>query len=53
MPDRIKAILEKIKEWWTKFSKKQKTLLVSITAVVPGCTCDIGSYHDETEHGCT
>lgn len=34
MPDRIKAILEKMKEWWTQFSKKQKTLLVSITAVV-------------------
>lgn len=34
MPDRIKVIIEKIKEWWTKFSTKQKTLLVSITAVV-------------------
>lgn len=34
MPERIKVILEKIKEWWTKFSTKQKTLLVSVTAVV-------------------
>ena len=30
--DRI--ILEKIKEWWLKFTTKQKTLLISITAVV-------------------
>ena len=34
MPDRLKAILEKIKEWWLKFTTKQKTLLISITAVV-------------------
>ena len=36
MPDRLKAILEKIKEWWLKFTTKQKTLLISITAVDGG-----------------
>lgn len=34
MPEKIKEILEKIKAWWLKFTTKQKTLLVSITAVV-------------------
>lgn len=34
MPERIVEILGKIKEWWLKFSTKQKTLVISITAVV-------------------
>ena len=34
MPDRLKAILEKIKEWWLKFTTKQKTLLISITCLL-------------------
>ena len=34
MPDRIQNILNRVKEWWQKFSIKQKTLLVSITAVI-------------------
>ncbi|MBO5372477.1 MAG: flagellar biosynthesis protein [Lachnospiraceae bacterium] len=34
MPDNVQKILGKIKEWWLKFSTKQKTLLISITAVV-------------------
>lgn len=34
MPEKIKEILEKIKTWWLKFSTKQKTLVISITAVV-------------------
>lgn len=34
MPERVKEVLEKIKAWWLKFSTKQKTLIVSITAVV-------------------
>ena len=34
MPERIKEILDKIKEWWVKFSTKQKMLIISITAVV-------------------
>lgn len=34
MPENVQKILNKIKEWWTKFSTKQKTLLISITAVI-------------------
>lgn len=34
MPDKVKEILNKITEWWKKFSTKQKMLIVSITAVV-------------------
>lgn len=34
MPENVQNILNKISEWWKKFSVKQKTLLVSITAVI-------------------
>jgi flagellar M-ring protein FliF len=34
MPDRVKEILNKIIAWWKGFSTKQKTLTISITAVV-------------------
>ena len=34
MPENVQNILNKINEWWKKFSVKQKTLLVSITAVI-------------------
>ncbi len=34
MPDRVQNILNSIKEWWAKFSTKQKTLLISLTSVV-------------------
>lgn len=34
MPERIQEILNKIKEWWKKFNTRQKTLLVSIIAVI-------------------
>ena len=34
MPENVQNILNKIKDWWKKFSTKQKTLLISITAVV-------------------
>lgn len=34
MPERVQNSLNRIKEWWTKFSIKQKTLLLSITAVI-------------------
>ncbi len=33
MPENVQNILNKIKEWWKKFSMKQKTLLISISAV--------------------
>ncbi len=34
MIDRLKEIAAKILEWWNKFTSKQKTIIVSITAVV-------------------
>ncbi len=34
MPERLKAILEKIAAWWKKFNTKQRSLLISIAAVV-------------------
>lgn len=34
MPENVQNILNKVKDWWSKFSTKQKTLLVSIVAVV-------------------
>lgn len=34
MPDKIREILEKVLAWWNKFTAKQKTLIVGITAAV-------------------
>lgn len=34
MQDRLKAILQRIKDWWMKFNKTQRALFISITAVV-------------------
>jgi flagellar M-ring protein FliF len=34
MPEQIQNILNRVLEWWKKFNTKQKTLLVSLTAVV-------------------
>ena len=34
MADRLKELPAKILEWWNKFTSKQKTIIVSITAVV-------------------
>lgn len=34
MPERLKAIWDRIVEWWNKFNKKQKALIISIVAVV-------------------
>ena len=34
MPDRVKAILDKIKDFWNKFNKTQKILFVSVFAVI-------------------
>ncbi len=34
MPEQLQQILDKVLEWWKKFNTKQKTLLVSILAVV-------------------
>lgn len=34
MPDKIKEILDKVLAWWNKFTTKQKTIIIGITAVV-------------------
>lgn len=34
MPEKMKEIGNKILEWWKKFSTKQKTLMISLTAIV-------------------
>ena len=32
MPERLKAILDKITAWWKKFNTKQRSVLISIVA---------------------
>lgn len=34
MPDKIKEIIQKILAWWNKFTAKQKTVIIGITAAV-------------------
>jgi len=34
MVDRLKEILQKVQEWWDKFTAKQKTIIISVTAGV-------------------
>lgn len=34
MPDKIKEILDKVLAWWNKFTTKQKTVIIGITAAV-------------------
>ncbi len=34
MVDRLKEILQKVLEWWNKFTAKQKTIIISVTAGV-------------------
>lgn len=34
MVDRLKELLQKIVEWWNKFTSKQKTIIISVTAGV-------------------
>ena len=32
MPERLKAILDKITAWWKKFNTKQRSVLISIVS---------------------
>ena len=34
MPDRIREILAKIRDWWNKYTTRQKTMIVAIAATV-------------------
>lgn len=51
MPDRLKAILEKIKEWWLKFTTKQKTASYQYYGCSNSCIGDTGCRDDETYDG--
>ena len=32
MPEKLKEILNKIKDWWLKFTAKQRTIIIAIAA---------------------
>lgn len=34
MQDRIRGLLKRLKEWWNKFTAKQKTVIISVAAAV-------------------
>jgi flagellar M-ring protein FliF len=34
MVDRLKELLQKVQEWWDKFTEQQKTIIISVTAGV-------------------
>ncbi len=34
MPEQLRNILERIKDWWMKFDRKQKILIISVSAAV-------------------
>ena len=34
MPEQIQALLNRILEWWRKFTRRQQVLIISISAVV-------------------
>ena len=34
MADRIKKLIDRIKEWWNHFTSKQKTIIVSVAVGV-------------------
>lgn len=33
MPERIRAILERIREWWNRFTTRQKTIIIAVAVV--------------------
>ena len=34
MPEQVQKVLDRILEWWKKFNTKQRSVLISIAAVV-------------------
>ena len=34
MQDRLRQLLERVQEWWNKFTARQKTLIISVAAGV-------------------
>lgn len=51
MPERLKAILDKITAWWKKFNTKQRSVLISIVAVVIVASCNTWRSHIKTYTG--
>ena len=47
MPENVQKILNKIKDWWGKFSTKQKTLIISLAAVVAVALGILGIVRDQ------
>ncbi len=39
MPDKLKELLDRIKDYWNKFEKKQKQIMISVAAVVVLALC--------------
>jgi flagellar M-ring protein FliF len=44
MPERLKQILQKITDWWKKFTIRQRTIIVSVTAVTIVAAALLFSY---------
>ena len=34
MPERIRALLNRILEWWNRFTTRQKTIIIAVSVVV-------------------
>ncbi|MCR4798254.1 MAG: flagellar biosynthesis protein, partial [Lachnospiraceae bacterium] len=34
MPEQLQRIIDRIKEWWNKYTVRQKTMMISAVAVV-------------------
>ena len=34
MPERIKELLQKVLDWWNKFTSRQKTIIIALAATV-------------------
>ena len=49
MPEQLQKILDRVVEWWKKFSNKQRMLLISLTAVVILALVILGSCCIKTE----
>lgn len=51
MPEQVQKVLDRILEWWKKFNTKQKTLLISIVAVVLVALAILAGSRFQTENG--
>ena len=51
MPERLKAILDKITAWWKKFNTKQRSVLISIVSCGYSGSCNTWRSHIKTYTG--